>query len=295
MLAMFADLPLQEYLLIALNNLAPFFQGAVLYGFLLAVFLEAACAFRRKPFHDKLSLQLLQCLACAGVLAFLLHILFYWLKSVAEPPLADLASPIVVLTDLSPLLLPIPLCLAHQKLRSVPWLRFVLTAALVLFFLFWWGPGFKLLRLVSPLGGWSVPLSLWILQDMPPLLGLATAAALCQIWLVLRRNRADYGRDYYAFAMRACARLALAFTAAHMLCMALAFWLWGELVQANFLLFFSLLFLPLLLACLLWGIVSISAAPMRYKPAVVLACILLFLGGALLFFGVGPMLLSPQP
>jgi hypothetical protein len=44
--------------------------------------------------------------------------------------------------------------------------------------------------------------------------GLAAAAALTRVRLIMRRNRDDYGRDYYLFAARAAARSALLFTVA---------------------------------------------------------------------------------
>ena len=41
---------------------------------------------------------------------------------------------------------------------------------------------------------------------MYPLLSMASAAALSCAYLVLRRNRDDFGRDYYNFSLRLAAR-----------------------------------------------------------------------------------------
>lgn len=52
-------------------------------------------------------------------------------------------------------------------------------------------------------GGGFYPL-LWTLFFM----GIGISGAAAMIWLLLRRSRDDFGRDYYAFAARKCARFA---------------------------------------------------------------------------------------
>lgn len=49
----------------------------------------------------------------------------------------------------------------------------------------------------------------WLLWAQGLFLGLALAAGFGQLYLVLRRNAEDFGRDYYAWAARACAGRAL--------------------------------------------------------------------------------------
>ncbi len=125
----------------------------------------------------------------------------------------------------------------------------------------------------------------WALLVQYALLALACAGALGLIWLVLRRGRDDYGRDYYVFAAKSCARWAgwstLGGVAAFGAMMGL---IWAHVAASSYaepLLIFSGAGASLaLLACLCWMAVARSAAPMRLKPAMVLGVLLLWLGMA---------------
>lgn len=133
------------------------------------------------------------------------------------------------------------------------------------------------------------------------LLGAAAGGGIALIWLILRRARDDYGRDYYAFAARWCGKWAAAggwFSLA-----ALASILWVVTEGA----FFSALGVhglhelhggphaPALIAAgllavasVLWTAVARSAAPMRHKPGMVLA-LLCFLAGLAAGFPLLPL------
>jgi hypothetical protein len=112
--------------------------------------------------------------------------------------------------------------------------------------------------------------------------GLASGGGLTQIWLLLRRNRADYGRDYYVFAMRYCARLALFFT---LLAAALAggtYWLLDSSVprelSQNHDIGLMLIAFGLPLSCgLLWLSIVKSDTPLRHKPGACFACLFLLI------------------
>ncbi|SDB43556.1 hypothetical protein SAMN05660653_02114 [Desulfonatronum thiosulfatophilum] len=49
----------------------------------------------------------------------------------------------------------------------------------------------------------------WLIFAQGLFLGLALAGGMGMVYLVIRRNREDYGRDYYAWAVRSCAGRAL--------------------------------------------------------------------------------------
>lgn len=127
----------------------------------------------------------------------------------------------------------------------------------------------------------------WALLVQYVFLALACAGALALIWLVLRRRRDDYGRDYYVYAARACARwaawTALGCAAAYG---AMAGLVWtpmtGTQYAEPFMVFSGAGAGLTLLGCLCWLFIARSAAPMRHKPA-------MFLGVALLWLGMAGM------
>jgi hypothetical protein len=105
-------------------------------------------------------------------------------------------------------------------------------------------------------------------------LAFAAAASFCLPWLLLRRAASDYGRDYYAFALRAAARQALAAT--------LAAFAAGALLLARHPLPLRVLPPdPILVACGLtllclipWSLLLKSSVPLRHKPGACAACLL---------------------
>jgi hypothetical protein len=112
--------------------------------------------------------------------------------------------------------------------------------------------------------------------------GLAAGAALSQLYLFARRNKDDYGRDYYVFAMHYCARIACFCTVAALSFSLVVFWhLYLSFPQSlsrppdpGLLLVAA--GLPLL-CCLLWLCIIKSDVPLRHKPGAVFACLFLFI------------------
>lgn len=114
----------------------------------------------------------------------------------------------------------------------------------------------------------------------------AAAGGLGLLWLLLRRTKEDFGRDYYAYAFKRAAKFALVFgilaagaVAWHAVWLAPRFSELGlasiNLSQPEWIAFVVSLG-SLLLACILWGVVAASKTPLRQKPAVLLAALLLF-------------------
>lgn len=156
---------------------------------------------------------------------------------------------------------------------------------------------------LSAFSGWSDPLLPALLADVgtgsvfwsllallvPP--GCASGGGIALIWLVLRRARDEYGRDYYAFAARWCGKWAAAGG-----WLSLAVWagvLWmvteGAVLAAPGLHAPALIGAGLtVVAAVLWTVVGLSAAPMRHKPGMVLA-LLCFLAGLTAGFSLLPL------
>jgi hypothetical protein len=127
--------------------------------------------------------------------------------------------------------------------------------------------------------------------------GLAAAASLGRVWLIWRRNKADFGRDYYLFAMRRLSRaaltLVLAATASGIwLFFSLAAYTAPELRQpADPLLVLPATGLPLL-CCILHLLPTLAENPMRHKTNAFAAAILLlaaFCAQLLLLFNSYPV------
>lgn len=133
----------------------------------------------------------------------------------------------------------------------------------------------------------SIPLDslFWPLLAEAVPLGFAFAAAFASVWLVLMRERQDFGRDYYAFALPYCARWAMTATLAATALGAFAFFrgreiMLPELSHLPSLLLDALSVLLPLLACFLWALICNSPNPMRHKISTVLALLLLMAGFA---------------
>lgn len=161
----------------------------------------------------------------------------------------------------------------------------VLSSVLVLYtslsaILFWLvaGPGTST---VLPLYLAQIPPSLAHL--VPPLaamgmfLALALATGLSLTWLVIRRNKDDFGRDYYKFSMNYAALLALIFT----LCLVapsawIAVLFKPEFLMAKLMGGYILFLAPALILSTIWIFVMRSQAPLRLKPAVFLSILFLW-------------------
>ncbi|MDD4951588.1 MAG: hypothetical protein PHV85_03460 [Desulfovibrionaceae bacterium] len=146
--------------------------------------------------------------------------------------------------------------------------------------------------------GLSAGSLVWPLSTICALLALAYAAGASLVYLLYRRKKDDYGRDYYAFALRLGARLALWPMLACLLCNA---WLFAALPRkltdlipgsAAALAWAGGLGLALV-CCLLWGLVARSQAPLRLKGLIFAAALGLWASHSLLltaFLSLGLML-----
>jgi len=124
---------------------------------------------------------------------------------------------------------------------------------------------------------------LWPTMVAAVLFALAATGGLGLVYLLMRRNTEDFGRDYYTFALRHCARWATT----PILISALAF-AWGAVVHSGRLGDLTvqnpkLQYLAASIVCLLladtsWTLVARSQTPLRQKPAVILGLLFLLLG-----------------
>jgi hypothetical protein len=114
-------------------------------------------------------------------------------------------------------------------------------------------------------------------------LGLAASGACATLWLLLMRTRQDLGRDYYAFALPACATWATGGTALAIPAGVFVFLQSRKIMLPELshnpspLLGMLGIALPVL-ACILWLTILRSKVPMRGKVGILLAFVLL-LGG----------------
>jgi hypothetical protein len=119
----------------------------------------------------------------------------------------------------------------------------------------------------------------WPMLAHAVLWALTGAAGLGLVYLLMRRNRDDFGRDYYTFAVRVCARWA-AIPALLQLAAAAAVLLpaWGRVPQAMKSTALGLAAggaMAAVLAAILLLNVSRAEAPLRHKPAILGAVVLL--------------------
>lgn len=121
---------------------------------------------------------------------------------------------------------------------------------------------------------------------------IAVTGIFAMMWLILRRNADDFGRDYYNFTMSWCASWATCGSIMCMVPLGYLFWLIlsplfmsiGATMQTAIavipLVPFACAVLTPILALICSGMVSTSAAPMRFKPFVSLIFVLQFFATA---------------
>ena len=127
----------------------------------------------------------------------------------------------------------------------------------------------------------------------PALAGLAALAltdggGLGLVWMTIRRNKDDFGRDYYNFALPRTARSGLLGGVIFLACQG---WLLAALppelrtlvLSGQLGLFWGAGLACVLLACLCWLLVARSATPLRLKGAGFIALVLLWPGHLLVF------------
>lgn len=123
----------------------------------------------------------------------------------------------------------------------------------------------------------------WLLLGLSLPLSLTLAGAYSTLYLIYRRDKDDFGRDYYNFALKLASKWALFSTLAVLAALAglfariwplvrdlpvRPFFFWGEGVAL----------LCLLMACTLWGLVIRNQNPLRLKLHCVAACLLAVAG-----------------
>jgi len=122
----------------------------------------------------------------------------------------------------------------------------------------------------------------WMLLPLACCLTLALAGAIAGLYLIARRNKDDFGRDYYNYALKLACKWALF---ASLPSLALHSWfiiqIWPaarELPIASLLLWSeNAASVCLVLACLLWAVVLKAKNPLRLKFLCLCAAILIWL------------------
>ena len=146
----------------------------------------------------------------------------------------------------------------------------------------------------------SIPLNslFWPLLVESIALGCAAAGALGAVWLLMLRNRQDYGRDYYNFALPYCAKWAIAGT---ITALPLAIVLYFQAMRimlpelshdASLPLLVAACALPLLSSGL-WTAVCKSPTPLRHKISIVIAALCLVVAVGIQVYTINKMLPSP--
>lgn len=118
----------------------------------------------------------------------------------------------------------------------------------------------------------------WFFRARLFLFASMSASAMSLIWLIFRRNRDDFGRDYYAYAARVAARFALITSVVSSLGYIVVLSVYPHLMQSSPMFEGSRLSISFVvwtgvaiqsLGALLWFLVQASATPMRHKIAIV--------------------------
>jgi len=296
---------LDFFIVLAASGLVLFLVLATLCTPLFGLMTECVYTVRRKAFHDKCALQISQSALAVGL--FILIVLVGGAAAAVYQLQPELLEPPLVwrpLIFLSPPLAALALLILYlaswrllKKVRVLHVFFGLLPALLFLAVLFC---GLLLLaNMQQPMLFtllWNDPLAvaivlvedflqtpqLWALFGYLFCTGLAAGGALAQIWLILRRHKADYGRDYYTFAMHYCARFALAFTVFATGLAGGVYWLLRQSVPVELSqphdpgILLIAAALPLC-SCILWLVIGNSETPLRHKPGVFFACFFLYI------------------
>lgn len=147
-------------------------------------------------------------------------------------------------------------------------------------------PGHPLPSVATPLATMNALLGapldslLWPVLGQAVFMAAGATGAFCLAWLLTRREKDDFGRDYYNYALGVCARWALGGTLCALPVAVYVLYRAATLVSPDLTVLPPLLplagtlVLPLA-ACGLWGTVIRSATPLRHKMAIVGALVLL--------------------
>jgi hypothetical protein len=127
------------------------------------------------------------------------------------------------------------------------------------------------------------PLSmLWPMAAMYVVLCFAAASALSAVYLVVRRTRDDFGRDYYRFSLNLASRWAVGSTLAFLACQG---WLFAALpdtfrtmtTETPLGMIWGAGCILGLVCTALWLVTARSETPLRFKGLTMLAAVLLWL------------------
>ncbi len=276
---------------------------AGLCGSIIAVVTERLFAVRGKVFYDKCAQQIARMTLWLVGIAFALGVIatltlgFNLSPELFEPPFGR-AMPFLLVLPVLCFILTFIYYRSWKALRKARMLHVLIGLAAGVLAL---GTLFQLLLFVRglllPLPGLSADAgvaevgramirdlaeesSVWLSFIHSAAVGLGAAGAASLAWLLLRRKRDVYGRDYYVFAVQYCARWAFVSTIAGLIISAVLIWriLAGSppgLTQTPPLVSFIVGYGFPLLCCVIWGVILLSTAPLRHKPGMVGACVLL--------------------
>ncbi len=113
---------------------------------------------------------------------------------------------------------------------------------------------------------------------------LPVAYAVGIVWVFLRRNKDDFGRDYYIFAIKHLAKSACISSAIYAAVALYIFFMYHNIlfVPAQQMAFGGIFAATAIIPCLLWAVITRSATPLRLKGAVACAIALLLIHYSLL-------------
>lgn len=300
------DIDLPAFLVhIAYMGFVLFFSLAALCAPLLAVKAETAFLPRSRAFYDKIALQTAEAAVALhiyllSILGLSLFVVMYLYQPHLTYPLFVQYALVLFAPFAAGLFLSGAYLLLWNPLRKkrAPHLAAGYIAALyslaLLFLGFLLLPSARPLLLLQSIWANPVPVLRLLLADFlaSPVLwlglgclfftGLAAGSGLAQIWLIIRRERAAYGRDYYAFAMRYQARVALFYALVSTLLAGAFFHLLRqsvppELSQSPDLGVMLVAFGLPLCSGLIWLSIGKSDTPLRHKAGAVFACLFLFI------------------
>lgn len=298
---------LAECLQMTANLLAPAFFDmlglAALGAVLIAIAGQIAAKTKQRVFYDKYGQQtaamgfmlLVVTLAAVGASAAMAASRFPWLMQWLTHP----QSPFIKLYIAAGafIVLSLPYALAWKKMRNAKGAHMALglgaaisgaasillaMAALLVLALTTSRDTTPLTMAQLPLDGTSL---LWPMASQYILLGTALAAGLSCAYLVLRRNKDDFGRDYYRFSLKLAARWAIIPMIGQIACQG---WLFALLPETTRTLILSTplgaawaaaAILPLI-CIILWAVIAKSQAPLRLKGMTFVAAVLLWLAHA---------------
>lgn len=297
------EMNIAETLQLAATMIAPAFfdlMGLAAFGAVaIAAISEIIGRGKGKIFHDKYAEQtskmslwliiisLVACVAGVFIAASRMPWLPQWLTDTASP-----VMPVYIATGAG-LILFLPYTLSWKKLRQTKSVHIALglgsaaamLSAIVLsvgaFYVFAASttPGAETMTVTAlPLDAHSI---FWPLAAQYLLFAIGSGGGLSLAYLVLRREKDDFGRDYYKFSLPCAARWAIVGSLGAILTQG---WLFGVMpesarvmaLETGMSLAWLVSIALTLLCCILWLLLSKSESPMRMKWIAFAGAILLW-------------------